>query len=234
MAKAVKRGKLIVIDGADGVGKATQVVLLMKRLQKEKRQARVIDFPRYEHNFFGKLIGKCLAGEYGDFISIDPHIASVLFAADRFESKCELENWLSQGYVVVCDRYVSANQMHQGGKIQNDKKRKEFLRELDEMEFKIFHLPRPDLIIYLDVPLKISNALLNKKKQGISINHSAKGKKDLAELNQKYLENSRRGAMKLVKENNNWIRIECTKKGQLLSREIIVDMIWQKVEKVIK
>ncbi len=233
MGKKSKKGFLVVVDGADGSGKATQVSILVNRLQKEKRRVKTIDFPRYEHNFFGELIGRCLSGEYGDFLSIDPHIASVLYAADRFESKKKIEEWLQNGYIVVCDRYVSANQMHQGGKIHSYKKRKEFLQWLNRMEFGIFQLPRPDLILYLDVPREVSDELLSQKKQGISQNRFVRGKKDVAESNHKHLDDSRKSAMKLVQENNTWVKITCTRKKELLSREIIAEMVWNEVAKVI-
>ena len=227
------RGKLIVLDGTDGSGKATQTKLLVRRLKKEGYRMKALDFPRYEHNFFGKLIGQCLSGEYGDFIAIDPRIASTLYAADRFESKSLLEKWLKAGYIVVLDRYVSANQIHQGGKITDDKARKNFLIWLDTMEFKIFGLPRPDLVLYLDVPKKISDKLLSFGKQGLSVNHFVKNKKDLAEKNALHLQNSRESALKIVKKSNNWNLIACAPKEVLLSRETIAEMVWKKVKEIL-
>src|SRR5690606_12245312 len=141
-------------------GKATQTALLVKRLKREGHSVRTYDFPQYEDNFFGRLIGECLAGQHGDFPTLDPYIASVLYAADRFESKAKLERWLQEGRVVVLDRYVSANQIHQGGKTLDPKKRKRFLEWLDRMEFGVFGLPRPDLVLYLDVPYEVSQRLL--------------------------------------------------------------------------
>ena len=107
----MKKGKLIVLDGSDGSGKATQTRFLLARLKKEGYRVKTLDFPQYEKNFFGKLIGECLVGDYGDFVKIDPHIGSVLYAADRYESKPVIERWLKQGFVVVLDRYVSSNQI---------------------------------------------------------------------------------------------------------------------------
>ncbi len=229
----MKKGKLIVLDGTDGSGKATQVKLLLARLKKGGYKVRILDFPQYEKNFFGKLIGECLAGKYGDFIAIDPHIASALYAADRFESKVTIEKWLSAGYVVVLDRYVSANQIHQGGKITDPKKRKEFLRWLDTLEFKVYGIPRPHLVCYLDVPRAISDRLLTQRRQGRSTNRSLKGRRDLAEKNKTHLDASRESALKIVKQSNSWERIACAPKGELLSREEISELIWNKVKKVV-
>jgi dTMP kinase len=229
----MKKGKLIVLDGTDGSGKATQAKLLLARLKHEGYKVKALDFPQYEKNFFGKLVGECLAGKYGDFIAIDPHIASVLYAADRFESKQTLEKWLKGGYVVVLDRYVSANQIHQGGKIVDAKKRKEFLKWLDTLEFKVYGIPRPHLVCYLDVPRVIADRLLVQGRQGASTNRALRGRQDLAKKNKAHLDASRESALKIVRQGNTWERIACAPKGELLSREEIAEQIWKKVKNIL-
>ena len=228
-----KRGKLIVLDGTDGSGKATQTRLLVARLKAAGHRVKTLDFPQYEKNFFGGLIGRCLAGDYGDFIALDPHIASVLYAADRFESKTAIERWLKTGNTIVLDRYVSANQIHQGGKIHDAKKQKEFLGWLDHMEHGVFDLPRPDMIIYLDVPVEVSQKLLGQEEQQRKKMYLKKGQRDLAEMNPKHLEESRLGALKLVKKLNQWSRIDCAKRGELLSREVIAEKVWKVAKSIL-
>ncbi len=229
----MKKGKLIVIDGSDGSGKATQTRLLIARLEQEGYRVKTLDFPQYETNFFGKLIGECLVGDYGDFVKIDPHIGSVLYAADRFESKPKIEAWLKRGYIVVLDRYVSSNQIHQGGKILNPKRQKEFLTWLDTLEHKVFGLPRPNGIIYLDVPTAISQALLKTEDQKRKKVYVKRRKTDLVENSEEYLRKSRANALRLVKKLNHWTKIDCTKKGVLLSREQIAEKVWQGVIKIV-
>ena len=229
----MKKGRLIVLDGSDGSGKATQTRMLLARLKKEGHKVQTLDFPQYEANFFGKLIGECLVGDYGDFVKIDPHIGSVLYAADRFESRPKIEKWLKQGYIVVLDRYVSSNQIHQGGKIVNPKRQVEFLRWLDAMEHGVFGLPRPDKIVYLDVPTAISQILLQTEDQKRKKVYVKRRKTDLVEGSKEYLENSRLNALKLVKKLNNWTKIDCTKQGELLSREAIAEKVWQTVENIL-
>jgi dTMP kinase len=227
------KGRLIVIDGADGSGKATQTKLLLARLRKEGYAVRTLDFPQYEKNFFGSLIGRALIGAYGDFIALDPHIASVLYAADRFESKASIEKWLAAGSVVVLDRFVSANQIHQGGKIADAKERKQFLEWLEKMEFGVFGLPRPDMILYLDVPQEISDRLLGEKKSLAKKTYS-NGKKDLAEADARHQSDARVSALSIVKKNNHWVRIPCAAKGMILPREVIAERIWGAVSSAVK
>lgn len=197
-----KSGELVVIDGTDGSGKATQTALLEKRLRKEKIKVKTISFPRYTDTVFGRLLRECLDGKHGDFLAIDPRIASTLYAADRFETSVQIRKWLEAGYVVICDRYVSANQIHQGGKIKDDAPRREFLKWLDTIEFRIFKIPRPDLIVYLHVPLEVSLALIEKRA-------SAGQKKDAAESDAKHLYESQQSALAMIREFNNWLKIDC-------------------------
>mgnify|MGYP001610959131 CR=1 FL=1 len=103
-----RRGKLIVIDGTDGSGKATQTELLIKHLKRDGHRVKVVDFPDYYSNFFGKFIGHCLSEQYYNFVKIHPKIASVLFAADRFESRDKIKKWLKGGNIVIANRYASA------------------------------------------------------------------------------------------------------------------------------
>jgi dTMP kinase len=228
-----KKGKFIVIDGTDGSGKATQVALLVARLKKEKHKIKTIDFPRYYDNFFGKLIGECLAGQYGDFLAVDPHIASIAYAADRWESSATVRKWIEDGYTVIADRYVSSSQIHQAGKITDAKKRKEFLQWLNQMEYGTFKIPKPDMIIFLEVPIVITQKLLSAKSLTQKKRY-LEGKGDLAENDPKHLEAARKSAQKMVADTNNWHKVECAPKGELLSREEINNAIYTTVKKILK
>ena len=103
------RGKLIVIDGTDGSGKATQVNLLRKRLVKDGYTVKLLDFPEYYKNFFGAFIGHCLSEQYYNWLNVHPKIASIAYAADRWESSKQISDWLKKGYIVLANRYVSAS-----------------------------------------------------------------------------------------------------------------------------
>lgn len=220
----MKSGKLIVLEGLDGSGKATQTALLLKRLKKEGYKIATTDFPQYE-KFFGKLVGRYLAGEFGTAEQVSPYLASLLYGLDRWQAADKMKKWLKQGKIIVSNRYSTANMIHQAGKIKNAKRRKAFLKWLQRLEFNFFGIPRPDLIIYLAVPYRIGQKLVDHKGFRIYL----KGKKrDIHEASKKHLREAEKVALELVKQYR-WERIECVKKNQIFSREEIHEKIWQKV-----
>ncbi len=228
-----KRGKLIVIDGTDSSGKATQTELLIKHLRKDGRKVKVVDFPDYYSNFFGKFIGHCLSEQYFNFVKVHPKIASVLYAADRFESKDKIKKWLEAGNIVIANRYASANQIHQGGKIANTKKRENFLKWLAEMEYEVFRIPKPDAVFFLNVPIPIVMKLIQERNKKTKRGYLGK-KKDVHEKDKNHMENARKSALWLAKTQKNWIKIECTKNGELDTRENIHKEIYGKVKRILK
>jgi dTMP kinase len=229
----MKKGKLIVIDGTDGSGKTTQALLLVKHLRKDKRKAKFIHFPAYENNFFGKFIAHCLSEQYFNWVNIHPKIAAIAYAADRWESKEQIQDWIKKGYTVIMDRYVSSNQIHQGGKISNIKKRKAFIKWLAELEYEVFKIPEPDITVYLSLPIEIVLKLIkNRNYKGARVYLDSK--KDVHEKDENFLKNSIRSAFWLSKTQKNWIKIECAKNGVLNTRENIHKIIYEKIKKVLK
>jgi dTMP kinase len=234
MKREEYKGKLIVIDGTDGSGKTTQIAYLIKHLKKDGQKVKLVDFPVYYKNFFGKFIGHCLSEQYYNWLNIHPKIASVMYAADRWESSDEMKKWLKEGYIIVADRYVSANQIHQGGKIKSAKKRADFMKWLDEMEYEVFKIPRPDLTLYLSLPINITLELLKDRDSSKMKREYLKKKKDVHESDVNFLINSRKSAMKLEKEIPNFKKIECSEKGKIMSREQVHERVYEEVKKVIK
>lgn len=223
-------GKLIVVDGGDGAGKATQVALLVKRLRDEGHKVETLDFPQYTQNTFGKLLRECLDGKRGDFMAVDARIASTLYAADRFETKPRLEQWLAEDKVVILDRYVSANMMHQGAKIDDPEKLENFLSWLDHMEHEIFSIPRPDQIIYLEVPNEVRVAL---KAQAVEEGkHGAAVKMDVAERNNEHQEATELRARTIVASKNNWELVACCEDMDMRTREAIHEDVYTIVSKL--
>ncbi|MFA6463854.1 MAG: dTMP kinase [Candidatus Paceibacterota bacterium] len=217
-------GKFIVIEGTDGSGKTTQTEALLHRLKKEGIESESVRFPQYEKNLFGNLIRECLDSKHGDFISLDPKIASVLYACDRFETISKIKKWLDDGKVVIADRYVSSNQIHQGGKIKDERERAKFLDWLGAMEYDTLGVLKPDIVLYLDVPFEISQQLILNRV----------GVKDLADSNFEYLKNSKEAGEYMLAREKFWTRISCAPEDKLLSIDEISEIVWKKVSEVLK
>ncbi|HET9995715.1 MAG TPA: hypothetical protein VFQ18_09920, partial [Candidatus Acidoferrum sp.] len=110
------RGKLIAIEGIDGSGKRTQVELLTLTLKARGHSVYSTGFPQYD-SWFGRMVGQFLNGELGPLESVDPHFTTLLYAGDRFEAKSKLEAALSNGQIVLVDRYISSNLAHQTARV---------------------------------------------------------------------------------------------------------------------
>tara|TARA_Y100000310_G_scaffold327497_2_gene393967 strand:+ start:1763 stop:2404 length:642 start_codon:yes stop_codon:yes gene_type:complete len=195
------KGKLIVIEGADASGKQTQSELLIKSLKKEGFRAELISFPRYKTEF-GKLVRKYLSGAFGPIKKVSPEFASLLYALDRYDAAASLQKKLEQGNIVVCDRYTASNIAHQAAKFSGAKQY-HFIKWVNSVESE---LPIPNITIYLDVPLNVSQILM--KKQG--------RKRDLHEQNLSYLKKVRLVYLKLAKKKN-WVKINCVQGKKLRS-----------------
>lgn len=214
----MNKGKFIVIDGADGCGKQTQTKLLTLKLGTLGHHIETIDFPRYTDNFFGKIIRECIDGRYGEFAKINPYLASIPYAGDRLESKPQLLEWLNAGKTVIADRYISANQLHQGGKIADPIKRKQYFDWLEHLEYGVFEIPKPDLIVYLDVPHSVSVHLMNRGAKDRAV-------ADAVEQDAEYQLNARNSALAMLQDPS-WVRITCSTDGvSILPPEEIHEMI---------
>jgi len=215
---------LIVIDGGDNVGKATQADLLARRLEEANHPVVTIDFPQYHQNAFGRLIDECLQGKHGDFLALDPRIAATLYAADRFESKGQLTAAQAEGKTLILDRYVTASMLHQGSKIEDPDQREQFLSWLEHVEYDIFGMPRPDLTIYLDVPPDESEKLLE-----YLVGSGAKIV-DAAEKDRVHQAKVAACAQYLSNARDRWVTVSCMNDGVLRTRENIHDEIFTLVQ----
>lgn len=223
----MKPGKLIVIDGTDGSGKGTQFDLLLKRLQKEDIDVQTKDFPQYGKKSAG-IIEEYLNGKYGSSEEVGPYRASIFFAIDRYDASFEMKEWLKAGSIVLCNRYVTANMAHQGGKIKDKSERKRYFDWLKELEFETFGIPKPDLNIFLHVPPEIAVKLIEKKGHRDYIGGEGK---DLHEADMKHQQDTEKVFLELAELLPNTYVIECAPNGKLLTPEEIHKKIWDIVQK---
>ena len=229
--REMKKGMFIVLDGNDGSGKATQTKLLYERFMAQGVAVEKVDFPRYGVEMFGALIGECLAGQHGDFLHLDPKIASTLYALDRFEASDHIRTALSEGKIIIADRFSSSNQIHQGGKIENAEERETFLSWLDRMEHEVLGIPRPDAVIYLEVPIEKSLHLLEQKRATKNETLGSE-EKDTVEKDRQYLERSHSSALMLAESRSNWHVVKCMRNDELCTLEEIHEDVYAIVEKL--
>ena len=215
---------LIVIEGIDGSGKGTQAQQLTERLTATGRRVRLLSFPRYRETLFGHAIGDFLNGRFGQLDQVHPFLASVLYAADRFESKQVLIEALQEFDVVVCDRYVPSNLAHQGAKVEGSE-RDELLQTIERIEFDIFSLPHPSLVVLLDMPVEIAQRNIAAKKPRSYTDKAA----DLQEADAVYLQRVRDVYLQLASSNSSWQRVESARAGEQRSIADISDDIFRRV-----
>ncbi len=226
-----KKGKLIVIDGGDGSGKTTQAKLLLKYLKKKKIPTKYVDFPQYYLSFHGKTIAKFLRGEFGSIDQVSPYLASLAYALDRASVKQEMEEFLEKGGFIIANRYASSNIAHQGSKFSNKKERKEFVKWIYELEYKVHKIPKEDLVIYLYIPWKKTIKLIEKKPDRKYLKGQ---KKDIHEKDDNYLKKTEEMYLSLTKTNKHWKKINSIGKNhKLLSKQEIHQKILTTIKSLI-
>lgn len=218
-------GLLIAIEGIDGSGKGTQAALLQERLNRAGTRTALLSFPRYQQTAFGKQIGRFLNGEFGGLDQVHPLLASLLFAGDRFESGSQIFQSLADHDVVLCDRYVASNIAHQAAK-RTGAERRELIEWIERLEFEIYHLPQPQLTIWLDVPVAQAQKLIARKARRTYTDKTA----DLQEADGEYLQQVRDVYAALAESQTGWQRIDCLSQGQLRSIDEIAEEIFKIVE----
>ena len=215
-------GKLIVIEGTDGSGKSTQFRLLTERLQQEGRAFRQLEFPQYGEPS-SALIKMYLGGEFGTKPSdVNAYAASAFYAVDRYASyKKVWGQWYEEGGLVLSARYTTSNAVHQASK-EPEELQQAFLGWLYEFEYDKLGLPKPDLVIYLDVPTDFTEKMM-RSREAATNTHA-----DIHEQDLTYLATCRRTGRAAAKFYN-WTVIDCVKDDAMRSIEDIQEEIYRHV-----
>lgn len=158
-------GKFVVIEGMDGSGKSTQTKKLCAYLDSLGLKVKTFHFPSGE-GFYGKLVSSFLRGELGRAEDVDPYFAAFVFAGDRKEMSDTVRQWLEEYDIVLMDRYVYSNAAYQCAKIQSTKEQKKLREWIFKLEFEVFDIPRPDLSVFLGVPVSFVRHQLEKERAG--------------------------------------------------------------------
>ena len=219
-------GKLIVIEGLDGSGKSTQEELLKKRLSDSGVKVNFIKLPNYDDPAC-ELVKMYLAGRFGKKPGdVNAYAASSFFAVDRYVSyNCYWKDAYKNGEVFLADRYTTSNAYHQLTK--TDKADWDsYLEWLEDLEYNKMGIPKPDAVIYLDMPIEVSQKLMTGRYNG------DESKKDIHEKDVEYLNNCREAADYACKKLG-WERVECSCDGEPLPIEVISDKIYNYVMKAL-
>ena len=212
-------GKLIVFEGTDGSGKSTQFELLAKRLEAEQIGFQRLRFPQYEEPS-SALIRMYLGGAFGDDPeAVNAYAASTFYAVDRYASyQCVWKDYYQGGGLVVSDRYTTSNAVHQGSKVPEGE-RAEFFRWLYDLEYDRMGLPRPNLVVLLDMPVELSEQLMRKREQSTGT-HA-----DIHERDEDYLKKCRDVALHAAKYYG-WRTVSCAKDGAIRGVEDIHEEVY--------
>lgn len=211
--------KLIVIEGLDGSGKATQAALLAEHLRAactngNKESVRQVSFPDYQSDS-SALVKMYLAGQFGSNPGdVNAYAASSFYAVDRYASyKKDWGKFYEAGGIVVADRYTTSNAIHQCSKLPPEQW-DGFLEWLFHFEYTLLGIPAPDEVIYLQVEPEVSQKLMTGRY------HGDESKKDIHEQNLDYLASSRRAA-EYCAVRLGWKTVHCTDAGAMRSIEDI-------------
>lgn len=217
-------GKLIVIDGTDASGKQTQSLLLTQLLLSRKEKVMHISFPNYEEDYCAP-VKMYLAGDFGqDPSSVNPYAASTFYAVDRFCSyKQKWQKFYEEGGILVADRYTTSNAIHQGGKLTGQDQH-EFFLWLYDFEFNKIGLPKPDCVVFLDMPPGISKKLMDHRANKAT----GEDKKDIHEQDEAYQRICHRAALDAA-EFYGWNRISCIDEKGCLKP---IEQITKEIDKV--
>lgn len=232
--------KFIVIDGLDGCGKATQTELLRTELEKMGKKVVKIDFPKYESDSSAP-VRMYLNGELGKDASVlNPYMCGTFYAVDRFiQYITEWKKYFDEddNTVILADRYISANIIHQGGKIESKSDRWEYIKWCYDLECHKAGLPFEDITIILTIPPEYSQKLMTERYKG------NENKKDIHEANLEYLQNCYDRLSDSIEAintqhlgvNSKWVNINCldVRKNTVDTKESIHKRIMYYVNKVL-
>ncbi len=216
-------GKIIVIEGLDGSGKATQTARLYEKLTAQGKRVRKLEFPDYDSPASAP-VKMYLGGEFGSKPEdVNAYAASAFYAVDRVAGY--LKSW-KQDYqddvIFLCDRYATSNIIYQMSKVPLQE-RDAFIAWQENFEYDRLGLPRPDAVLYLDVAPEVSQKLMEKRYGGDN------SKKDLHESNLRFLLSCRESAL-YAAEKRGWLRVDCCENGEMKTIDRIAAEIEEKLQ----
>ncbi len=220
---------LIVLEGLDGAGKSTQVKKLREYLEKVTPSLEYIHFPRYGAPVYGDLISRFLRGDFGTNETVHPQLVALLFAEDRHGAGPGIRKALEEGKTVLLDRYVYSNIAYQCAKLHDVTERKNLRDWILTTEYGPFNLPRPDINIFLDVPIDFVKENLASHREGADRAY-LEGTQDIHEASISFQKDVREMYLSETVSDPHFIRVDCSDKN---GRMLPPGDIFQKVKDII-
>lgn len=224
---------LVVLEGLDGAGKSTQVKKLRTYLESLFDSLEYVHFPRYDAPVYGDLISRFLRGDFGSNEAVHPQLVALLFAEDRHGAAPQMRKTLAAGGHILLDRYVYSNIAYQCAKL-NDPVEAEKLRDwVFNTEYGDFELPKPDLNIFLDVPISFVESKLKSDRAGQDRDY-LEGSQDIHEADIEFQKRVRTMYRRQCELDPKFIRIDCSDEyGQMLPPGAIFEKVKAVVDKAI-
>ena len=224
---------LIVLEGLDGAGKSTQVKKLREYLESVCKSLEYIHFPRYDAPVYGDLISRFLRGDLGSNETVHPQLVALLYAEDRHGAAPEMRKVIDAGGTVLLDRYVYSNIAYQCAKV-SDPEQKENLRQwIFDTEYGDFDLPKPDLNLFLDVPISFVEKKLTSSRKGGDREYLAGGT-DIHEADMQFQCRVRDVYRRQCELDPKFIRIDCSdSEGNMLPPDAIFAKVRSCVDEVL-
>lgn len=224
---------LIVLEGLDGAGKSTQVHKLKNYLEGLNANLEYIHFPRYDAPVYGNLISKFLRGGFGPLEAVHPQLVALLFAEDRHTALPSIKRTLEQGGTVLLDRFVYSNIAYQCAKLDDPVEREEVKSWILDTEFGTFGLPRPDLNIFLNVPIDFVEESLSANRAGDDRDY-LRGQKDIHEADIGFQKKVREMYLELADSDSGLKVVDCSDPcGRMLDADTIFAKIKTLADSVI-
>ena len=217
---------LVVLEGLDGAGKSTQVKRFRKYLESVCPNLEYIHFPRYDSAVYGGLIGKFLRGGFGSIESVHPQLVALLFAEDRHAAAAQMRKVLEEGGTVLLDRYVYSNIAYQCAKLSSDEEAEELRKWIIDTEYGDFNIPRPDLNIFLDVPIGFVEKSLAANRESDGEREYLNGQQDIHEASIAFQKRVRDMYRKQAALDSDLVVIDCSDEdGQMLPPDSIFNKV---------
>jgi dTMP kinase len=220
----------IVLEGLDGAGKSTQIAKLRDMFRARGVESEYLHFPRFDAPVYGELIARFLRGDLGSVESVNPYLVALLYAGDRAAAAATIRGWLSDGKVVIVDRYVYSNIGYQCAKLPRGEARNMLKDWILHTEYEEFGIPRPDLSLFLDVPFAFTEKKLSETREGDDRAY-LQGGKDIHEASLDLQRSVREVYIDSAEQGDDIKVVDCsTAEGAMASPEEIFERIMRHVE----